>query len=371
MKKKKIKLAWIIIPIVIISAIAEFLFFFGDTLFKKPLPEGFIYSSGRMDSRVIDASSRVGGRILTILVNEGDIIKKGQLLATLSYDELAKQIQTAQSNIQIREIQKNRAKIDLQVTTDQVSSAIKQAEAKLNVAEANLARTRASHKQTNVDYERAESLFTTGAIPKRSYEGKRLAREISEKEVIVAEKMVEEAKVGLALAEDMNNTIKAQKTTIQGIQESIASGIADKEVLEIQQLELKILSPCDGIILDKVMDPGEILPPGVPVVTLIDPSQLFLKVYLKTEEMSKVKIGAEAKVTLDGIDKSFRATVIRVSEKAEFTPKNVETRDQRTNLVFEVRLGNFDDAEHILKSGMSANVVIRTDKSKNWDKSEK
>ena len=367
MKKKKIKWMWIIIPLVVVGAVGEFLFFFGDKIFTAPLPEGFVFTSGRLDTRVIDASSKVGGRLVDINVKEGDRLTKGQLIATISPSELNAQLKSAEANIELLESRKAQARVDLELTRDQVNSGIRQAKAHVNVAEANLARSRACFKQTEVDFSRAEQLYTTGAIPKRKFEAQRLARDIADKEVKVAEKALEEANIALELAQDMKKTLQAKEIALKSLEQMSAAAAADKELIQVHKEEMTICSPCEGTVLDRVMDPGEVVSPGIPVVTIVSPKELYLKVYLKTADMSRVRIGNDVRLALDGLKETIDAKVIRISDQAEFTPKNVETKDQRTNLVFEVRIAQFDDPQGILKAGMSGEVIIRTDNSKNWD----
>lgn len=368
MKGKKIKLIWIIIPLVIIGAVAEFLFFFGDKIFAAPLPEGFIFCSGRIDTRVVDASSKIGGRVDEIFVREGERLDKGQLIARISPLELDAQIKNAEANIDLLLSRQSQARVDLDMANDQVNTGIQQAEAGIAVAEANLSKTQSRYQQADIDFQRAEQLFTTGAIPRRRWEETKLLREIAEKQVKVAEKTLDEARISLQMSQDLKKRLKAKEFALAGLLKMTTAARAQRELLEVQLKEMAVYSPCSGIVLDRIIDPGEILSPGIPVVTLINPEEMFLRVYLNTGEMSQVKLGDEAKIYPDGLDNvAINAKITRISDMAEFTPKNVETKDQRTNLVFEVRLGNFEDHEAILKSGMSAEVVIKTAVDKSWE----
>lgn len=130
-----------------------------------------------------------------------------------------------------------------------------------------------------------------------------------------------------------------------------------------------ILSPVDGVVVAQIVRPGEVVGQGTPLVTIINMDDLFLKIFLSTEFAGKVNLGDEARIFPDSMPKDgFNAYVNKVAEKAEFTPKNVETKSQRAKLVFELKLKVKENTDYKLKPGMPADGVIKIKKDVSWNK---
>lgn len=130
-----------------------------------------------------------------------------------------------------------------------------------------------------------------------------------------------------------------------------------------------ILAPISGRVVTKIVRPGEVVAAGTPIVTIINMDDLFLKVFLSTEFAGKIHIGDEAKIFPDALtDKEFKAVVSKIAEKAQFTPKNVETKSQRAKLVFEIRLKVLDNKDGDLKPGMPSDGVIKFNRDVPWKK---
>jgi HlyD family secretion protein len=248
-----------------------------------------------------------------------------------------------------------------------VESTKKQAEAQLGVAEANLARAESAAEQAASDYERSKDLFEQGTVSRTTFEHDRLAHTMAVKEVEVARKTLEEAEANLNLAREMELSIDLKKARLKELEEGIASATAERDLIAVLLKECTVVAPVDGIVLDRVVDRGEMVNTGSAIASIVNPNDLYLKIYVPTAAMSKVKIGNEARIFPDGLEEThFDARVVKIAQRAEFTPKNVETRQQRTNLVFEIRLGSIDNGERILKPGMSAEATVRLDDSLDW-----
>ena len=135
----------------------------------------------------------------------------------------------------------------------------------------------------------------------------------------------------------------------------------------MQIADAEIRAPVDGIVLDRTTEIGEVVNVGSILLTMVNPDDLYMKIFVPTAQMNKLRLGDKARIYPDGIEDVFvEAEVTHVADRAEFTPKNVETREQRTSLVFEVRLGRIDNIERIVKPGMSAETAIRLDESIAW-----
>ena len=208
------------------------------------------------------------------------------------------------------------------IDSPQLNAMIDQSKAYLRKAELNL-------KLAETEFERGSRLLKDNVIEKQSYD-------IIESRYLTAK-------------EDF----LATKNELQKLTADMADTV--------------ITAPISGKIVTKIVQSGEIVGVGVPLVTIINMNDLFLKVFLPTEVAGKISLKDEAKIYPDAFPKDgFDAFVNKISEKAEFTPKNVETKSQRANMVFEIKLKVKDNKDYKLKPGMPAEAFIRIDKKVGW-----
>ncbi|MBI4352962.1 MAG: efflux RND transporter periplasmic adaptor subunit [Candidatus Omnitrophica bacterium] len=206
-----------------------------------------------------------------------------------------------------------------------------QLNATLDQANAHLRKAEANFKLTQRDHERYSRLLKEEAIPRAEYEQVENRWMLAKEEAIAARKEVDKLKA------DLEDT--------------------------------KIKAPIKGTVVTKIVQPGEVIVAGTPVVSLVNMDDLYLKVFLTTDKVGKVGVGDEARVHPDAFpDQAFEAVVEKISEKAEFTPKNVETKSQRAKLVFEIKLKIKENKDHKLKPGMPAEALIKIDKKAVWKK---
>jgi HlyD family secretion protein len=145
----------------------------------------------------------------------------------------------------------------------------------------------------------------------------------------------------------------------------IAEKDVDRATADLE--DTKIIAPISGVIVTKIVRQGEVVAVGTPLVAMINMDDLYLKVFLSTELAGKVSLNNEAKVFADALTaEEFEAYVDKISEKAEFTPKNVETQSQRAKLVFEIKLRIKENKNHKLKPGMPCEGVIKINNSGSW-----
>ncbi|OGC08361.1 hypothetical protein A2230_00090 [candidate division WOR-1 bacterium RIFOXYA2_FULL_36_21] len=208
------------------------------------------------------------------------------------------------------------------IDSPQLNSIIGQAEAYLRKAELNL-------KLTKKEFDRATQLVKGNAIEKQSYD------EVESKYLVAKEDFL------------------AAKNQLEKL-------MADKA-------DTVITAPTSGKIMTKIVQVGEVVGVGVPLVTIINMNDLFLKAFLPTEIAGKISLNDEAKIYSDAFPlEPFDAVVNKIAEKAEFTPKNVETKSQRANMVFEIKLKIKENKGYKLKPGMPAEAIIRIDKNVDW-----
>lgn len=205
----------------------------------------------------------------------------------------------------------------------------KQTSAMLESARAGLAKSRADLDLARIEFERYERLFKANAVAKMEYD------------------RVE------------NRYIRAKEEVV-GAEKDVDRLTADLE-------DATIVAPISGTVVTKIVRKGEVVGAGTPIATIINMDDLYLKVFLATESAGNIKLGDEAKIYPDAMPKNgFDAYVEYIGQKAEFTPKNVETKSQRAKLVFEIRLNVKNNDSRILKPGMPCEALIKTDKNAAW-----
>lgn len=205
----------------------------------------------------------------------------------------------------------------------------KQLESTLNSAEAKLKEAQSNLDLAKLEYDRYERLLEKNAAPKMDFDRVGNKLKVAKEGVVVAEKEVERVKADIA--------------------------------------DTKIVAPVDGVVVTKVVRKGEVVAVGTPIVTIINMDDLYLKAFLPTESAGKVSLRNEAKLFPDALsEEEFPAYVEKIGEKAEFTPRNVETKSQRAKLVFEVRLKVKENRNYILKPGMPCEAVIKLKDKAQW-----
>jgi HlyD family secretion protein len=266
-----------------------------------------VSGSGSIEADEIRVSPLVPGRITAIFTNEGESFKKGDVLVSLARDEIDAHLRAAGASV------------------DAVRNAREQAFA--------------DFKNASVDLSRIEDLYKSGAASKQNLDQMRTRYQISKSRLSAADAQVRSASASLS----------AQNTH------------ANETVLRAHS---------DGTVLSRNFEIGEIVLPGSPVLTVADLSTVTLTIYIPEPDLPDVSPGQKAVVAIDGSDKKFEALVSHISSKAEFTPRNVQTKDDRARLVFAVKL-RIPNPDRILKPGMPADGSIIFNNVDNSGKKDK
>ena len=134
----------------------------------------------------------------------------------------------------------------------------------------------------------------------------------------------------------------------------------------MQLRDTRITSPLDGTVLTRAVEPGELVQPGTPLYSILNLDKLYMKVYVPEPDVGKLKLGQNARVYVDAYpEQPFDATVTKIAQEAEFTPKNVQTREERVKQVFGVEL-SIDNPDGKLKPGMPGDAVLRFNENAPW-----
>lgn len=286
------------------------------------IPAWIVYGNGRLEADPIDISTKFAGRIAELRADEGAKVAAGQIVAVMDTRDLAQTLQKQQAQFQ-------------------------QAQKAVEEAQATLEQTRSSTLLAQQQMERAEKLLASGFTTRETYDQRKQALNSTRAIQNAAEHRVNEAQ----------NALKAAQHDFQLTQVNIDDN--------------KLVAPRDGRIEYRLANIGEVLAAGGKVFTMLDTSYVYMDVYLPTLAADKVNVGADARILLDAFpDRPIPAKVAFLASQAQFTPKMVETKNDRDKLMFRVRVKIDPDlarahAEEV-RSGLPGVAYVKTDAAQAW-----
>ena len=336
MKKK------IVILVVLVAALAIF--------FYKIIPyfkanDTFLTVSGRVEADEIDLASRISGKVERVLIEDGTNVTMGDTIAQIEDADL--QSKRRQTMRRIEEVEERimAAALDLEYTEKNVELSIDEAQKALSVADARLKQAEAKKENAEKELNRYSSLLDKEVVSKEHYDSVNLAHRLAEEEATVASKDTERARVSLTKAEDARQLVLAKEKELQALKKTLAQLDEMREQVDIQIGYATVTAPSDGIILRKVAEPGEVLLQGSVIGVMIVPEDTYVRTYVPEKYIGKLRIGMDAKVVSDAYpDRPFTGSVCYISDKAEFTPKEVQSYEERVKQVFAVKICFSDKA---------------------------
>jgi HlyD family secretion protein len=339
---------WMAALIVVALAAGGYLLW--QKLGRSSLPEGFASGNGRIEGTEIDIATKTAGRIKDILVREGDFVSAGQVLAQMDTVQLEAQLRQAEAQLR-------RAIISI----DTAKSLVVQRESEKKAASAVIAQRNAELDAAERKLQRSETLIKTNAVPQQTLDDDRAAANGATAAVAAAEAQLaaSDAAINAARAAviDAEASVEAAKAAI----ESIKADINDST----------LRAPRDGRVQFRVAQPGEVLAAGGRVLNMVDLSDVFMTFFLPTAEAGRVAIGSEVRLVLDAAPQwVIPATATFVASVAQFTPKTVETQEEREKLMFRVRAHISQDLlrRHIdqVKTGLPGRAFVQLDRNAQW-----
>ena len=355
-----------------------------------------ILVSGNLELTQVDLSFKTAGRLIERRVDEGNWVKQGDLIARLdpvelqrtnvrdkalivgaksNYDQLVTSIAfqkaTLESDIaaQVAALSVAQAKLDTLLNGSRQQE-IQQSAAAVNDAKAQLEFAR-------LDWDRSQTLFKNDDISKQQYDQARtkfesataMLRQAEEKDSMVREGPRKEdiagARADVARAQAAVKTAEANRLEVQRREQELAERQSEIQRTEAQagisqkQLsDTEIYTPIDGVVLVKAAEPGEVLAAGTTVVTVGDLDHPWLRAYINETDLGRVKLGQKVKLTTDSFpDKVYWGQVSYIASEAEFTPKQIQTKEERVKLVYRIKI-EVDNKEHELKNNMPVDAEI-------------
>lgn len=299
----------------------------------KKHEEGVLVLSGNVEVTEVNTGFKSPGRVVELFADEGQKIKKDDRLAVLDSAEL--QSMAAQNRAYLNE---TTARLE-ELRAGSRPQEIEQADANTRTAEAELLKARK-------DYERYEKLYTNGAVSAQQMD---TARKVLD----VAASQHRKALEALSLVKE-----GPRKEDVRAAENRVSQAEAALTASKTRLKDTVIYAPVSGVILRRNIEPGETVASGIPVYTIGDLENPWIKVYVKEDKLGLVKLGQKAEIKSDSYpDRKYEGKITYISSEAEFTPKNVQTQEERVKLVFgvKVRVKNVNDE---LKPGMPADVRI-------------
>jgi HlyD family secretion protein len=323
----------ILVVVLLVAGVLAYVF--RDRLpWRAAPPESGLTASGTVEATEAQLGFPVAGRIEAVMAREGDRVEAGNELARLDRSEALARRDEALSRIEsARAVLRD---VELGSRTEEVE----QARAARDAAETRL-------EDSKRDLERSRTLHTGGAIPKEALDKAQLGVELAEKEL---ERATEQLR--LLEAGPRRERIEAQRAALTQAEASLR---AIDAVLDQMTLE----APFDGLITVRNREPGEAVGPGAPVLTLLNPDDRWVRIYVREDRIGEVRVGASASIRCDTFPgKTYEGEVRFIAPEAEFTPKNVQTAEERVRLVYAVEVRITEDPEGDLKPGMPADVRL-------------
>lgn len=295
---------------------------------------GTLTASGTVEATDADLGFQVPGRVDTISVHEGDDVSAGQELARLDTRELDAAL--AGANAQLEAARARLTELERGARPQELATA---------EAASRSAAQRAAEAGSEAD--RARTLFAGGAISQQ-------ALDRAQTELDVADAAARQAEEQLALVREgaRSETIQAQRAVVQQATANVsrAQAALDNAVVN---------APFAGVVTVRHREPGETVSPGAPVVTLMDPDDRWVRIYIREDEIGLIRLGLGARIVSDTYpDRAYAGEVIYIGNQAEFTPRNVQTAEERIKLVYPVKVRITDDPDFELKPGIPADVTL-------------
>jgi HlyD family secretion protein len=309
----------IAIPVVVVIVAAVVVWY---TMLRNG-SDDIIFASGTVEATEADLGFQAPGRIEGIAVREGDRVVRDQELAQLDRTELLARRQAAlERGFRAEEVAQGRA-------------AVRAAQQRVN--------------DTKRDLERTRRLHDGGAVSQQMLDNAQTAYELAQAEYESAQEALRILETG-----PREERIAAQRAAVAQAEASVAQMDAALDFALVR-------APFDGLITVRHREPGETVGAGAPVLTLRNPEDRWVRIYVRADEVGRISVGQSATITGDAYpDRTYQGSVAFIASEAEFTPRNVQTTEERVKLVYRVKVQITGDPGHDLKPGLAADVVIET-----------
>lgn len=389
--------------ILLILFLAGLLFGLISYLNRQKIVAGVVEASGRIEGYETNVGAKVGGRVDLVTRREGEPVKTQDLLAQISDDDIQAQLRGAEARIEKSKEQVESDRDKLLVIESQIQESglrvdqskedstgrIRQWESNVAMDEAKVSQSRAELIQSEADLnlakvrkQRYEFLVSKEAVTRDEYdqvantlENDKAIVDARSANVLASEKELKSARAQLdqAIASRIIPHIESaaklalQKQLLQAdhdlkqAEHEIANATAERDQIKANIAYLKILSPIEGIVTARAVEPGAIVVPGQTILSIINLNTVYLRAYIPEGQIGKVRVGQTATVFLDAHpDKGIPGKVIQIDPEGSFTPENIYFKNDRVKQVFGIKIG-IEQPGGFAKPGMPADAQIKVD----------
>lgn len=361
--------------------------------------EGRIRLSGNIELTEVKISFKTAGRMTELLVEEGDPVRKGMLLARLDREQLQAQRAAQQAAVAAAQSQLEQLRTAIEFQRENLEGTVAASRAELEQAEARLRELLAGSRPQEIqearaaveaartaslkaaaDWMRAQTLFKNDDISAAQYDQFRAAHEAAQaalrqaeqrlalveegprKETIEAARAAaERARAALRLAEAGRLELRRREQELTARQAEVDRLKAQLAVVETQLADSEVYSPIDGVVLVKSAEPGETVAAGATILTLGDIDHPWLRGYVNQTLLGRLRLGSEVRVTTDSYPgKTYQGRLAFIASEAEFTPKQIQTPEERVKLVYRIKV-ELPNPNRELKLNMPADAEILLD----------
>ena len=359
-------------------------------------PDNRIIVSGNIELTEVNIGFKTAGRLIERDVDEGDAVKTGQIVARIDRDQLLAQREREAAGLAAAQAQLAQAETGLEWQRATLAGDVEQRNADLASNQARLLElkngARPQEKQeaqaaveavqseldrARSDWDRAQTLFKNDDISAAQYDQYRnrwqsadaALKQAKEREALVlagpraeqveaASSQVQRARGVLKMAEANTLELKRREQELAARRAEIERSKANLALIDSQLADTVAASPVDGVVLVKAADVGEVLAAGTTVVTVGDLDHPWLRAYINETDLGRVKLGSKARITTDSYPgKVYEGRVGFIASEAEFTPKQIQTKEERVKLVYRIKI-DVSNPQHELKSNMPADAEI-------------
>jgi multidrug resistance efflux pump len=345
----------------------------------------FVYS-GTVETREIQIGSKIGGRVTQVLVEEGQAVRAGSLLVHFESDDL--KAQRAQAKAQLEQAKADYHRLQRGNRPEEIAQARATAQEQramltaaengprsqeLQQAQADYAAANADAVNAQTNYQRMEMLVRDDTVSRQQYDNAKATRDSTAQKAESLRQRLALLQAGtrkedLQAAQERYRQAQAaadlmqrgyRKEDIDAGRAKLDEAQARIDQLDVQLNEAELFAPADGLVQTVSVRTGDLVGPGKIVVSMLESSQLWVKVYVPETDLSAVRVGQPAQVEVDSLQNHpFTGHIQEITSQAEFLPRNVQTRDDRQHQVFGVKV-RVDNPDGVLKSGMSATVGLQ------------
>ncbi|BAY26917.1 HlyD family secretion protein [Calothrix sp. NIES-2100] len=359
-----------------------------------------LHVSGRIEGYETDIGAKVAGRIASVAVREGDEVHKGQVIVQLDDAEIQAQLKGASARVDGMQQQQEQARLQINLLESQIrenqltlkqsmgdaqgrifqaESSVASSQAQLNQAIAQVEQAKSELKLAQMNRDRYTKLVNQGAVAKQQFDQAQTNWEsalanLNSRQAAVNSfrKLVNSAQGQLTQAQSVGLNPAIRSTQLSGLntqlaqtrlklaaaQADVANAKASLQEMKAKIADLNVTSPINGVVISRSVEPGAVVTTGKTLLTVIDPSKVYLRAFIPQGNIGKVRIGQEAKIFLDSAPQQpLSAKIAAIDTQASFTPENIYFQQDRVKQVFGVKI-TIDNPAGLAKPGMPADAEI-------------